>query len=323
MTSPATSQPPGLLATRIGGSAEGYGEIARFHRERIVSLLPSDWSWDGKRVLDFGCGPGRTLSQFAAEAEVAEFHGCDIHAESIAWATANLPQFRFFSNREEPPLDVPSASFDLVYGVSVFTHLTEHWAGWLAEVHRILEPGGLAIFSFLGEPMWRAFGLGESEPWLDDETGMLVTGLGNPWDRGGPNVFHSEWWLREHWGRGFEFLELRSRDTWNGVEGHGWLVMRREEGDVTPEQLARLDPAETREAPALARNLALLMPEVRLQAETQAAEIARLERATRTYAAGIERLGGQSAKALGKRYARRAIAVASAARRRVGSSRSR
>ena len=38
---------------------------------------------------------------------------------------------------------------------------------------------------------------------------MLVTKTWNPLDSGGPFVFHSEWWLREHWGRAFEidFLE--------------------------------------------------------------------------------------------------------------------
>ena len=285
MPAPPAAQPPGLLATRIGGSAEGYREIARFHYERITSLLPPDWSWDSKRVLDFGCGPGRTLSEFSREADAAEFHGCDIHAESIEWARANLPQFDFFINREEPPLDIPSSSFDLVYGVSVFTHLTENWSGWLAEVHRVLKPGGVAIFSFLGEALWNALGMAEIDPWREDETGMLVSGLGNPWDRGGPNVFHSAWWLRDHWGRGFEILELRARDTWNGVEGHGWVVLRREDGEVTAEELARLDPGEAREAPALARNLRLLMREVRLQAEGREAEIARLQAATPGYAA--------------------------------------
>jgi len=46
---------------------------------------------------------------------------------------------------------------DLVWSVSVFTHLTDHWAGWLAELHRVLAPGGLAIVSFLGGAMYGAW----------------------------------------------------------------------------------------------------------------------------------------------------------------------
>lgn len=267
MTGQVVTQPPDRLATRVGGSAEGYREIARFHRERIVSLLPADWSWDGKRVLDFGCGPGRTLSEFAAEAERAAFVGCDIHAESLDWARAHLPGFTFVQNAEQPPLDLPGGSFDLVYGVSVFTHLTEHWAGWLAEVHRLLRPGGLGVFSFLGEALWQPFGAGARTDWVEDETGMLVTLPGRSWDDGGPNVFHSEWWLREHWGRGFEIVELRARDTWHGAEGHGWIVLRRGESELSAEELERIDPSEPREARSLARNLRILIAEAQAQGQ--------------------------------------------------------
>jgi SAM-dependent methyltransferase len=285
MPGPAATQPPDLLATRVGGTVEGYREIARFHRERIASLLPDDWSWEGKRVLDFGCGPGRTLSEFAAEAGRAEFVGCDIHADSLEWARAHLPQFEFVQNGEEPPVDLPSASFDLIYAVSVFTHLTDHWAGWLAELHRLLRPGGLAVISFLGEGLWQPFGAGAHAEWVDDETGMLITLPGRPWDEGGPNVFHSEWWLREHWGRGFEILELRARDTWHGAEGHGWIVLRRQPGELTAEELEQPNPSEPREARALARNVRLLSWEARNSAE-------HTERLTRELAALRAELDG-------------------------------
>lgn len=309
MPARSTTQPPGPLTSRIGGSAEGYRDIARFHHERITSLLPADWSWEGKRVLDFGCGPGRTLSEFATEAQEADFHGCDIHAESIAWAKANHPEFTFFVNREEPPLDLPGGCFDLVYGVSVFTHLTEHWSGWLAEMHRILKPGGLAIFSFLGEAMWNAIRPAGGEAWNDDATGMLVTELGNPWETGGPNVFHSEWWLREHWGRGFEVAELRPRDSWRGVEGHAWVVLRRGEGRLSAQDLARLDPQEQREAPALARNLRLLMREVPARSEKSHERIAQLEAELERQRPEVARLRSRPARAAlrGERSLRRAL----------------
>jgi len=267
MSSPIAVQPPDPLAIRVVGPPEGYRDIAAFQRERITSLLPPDWVWTGKRILDFGCGPGRTLSEFVAATEGAEFVGCDIHAESIGWARSHLPNVTFLRNEERPPLDLPSDSFDLVYGVSIFTHLTEHWSDWLAEAHRLLRPGALAIFSFLGEALWEQFGPGGDSSWVADETGMMVTGLGRTWDEGGPNVFHSEWWLREHWGRGFEIVELRARDTYKGVEGHGWITLRRGDDPITAADFERFDPADRREALSLARNLRLLMREAGRQAE--------------------------------------------------------
>jgi SAM-dependent methyltransferase len=279
MSFAAAAQPPDALAIRVGGAPEGYRDIAEFHRERILSLLPPDWSWAGKRVLDFGCGPGRTLSELLPRAEGAELVGCDIHEPSIAWGRAHLPQCRFILNGEHPPLDLDSASFDLVYAVSVFTHLTDQWSAWLAELHRLLAPGGIAIISFLGEALWTPFGAGADADWVEDETGMMVTLAARSWDEGGPNVFHSEWWLREHWGRGFDVLELRPRDTWKGAAGHGWITLRRQPGELTAEELERFDPADPREARALARNLRLLLREARSQAaatEHLAAEVARL-----------------------------------------------
>jgi SAM-dependent methyltransferase len=267
MTSAVAAQPPDPLTSRVGGGPDYYRDIAVYHHERILSLLPSDWTWQGKRVLDFGCGPGRTLTELAATGPGAEFFGCDIHAESIEWARAHLPQITFQRNEETPPLDLPGDSFDLVYAVSVFTHLTEHWSGWLAEMHRLLRPGGLGIFSFLGEALWDASGAGRYTSWVDEETGMTVTGLGRTWDEGGPNVFHSEWWLREHWGRGFEIVELRPRDLWKDVPGHGWIALRRRDGQLAPEELERFDPSDVREARAIARNLQILMHEATERAQ--------------------------------------------------------
>ena len=160
--------------------------------------------------------------------------------------------------------------------------------------------------------MWNALGMEKFDRWNEDETGMLVTGLGNPGTRAGPMSFTPSGGSAITWGRGFEILELRARDTWRGVEGHGWVVLRSEGDTVTADELARLDPSQAREAPALARNLRWLMPEVRRHAEEQAAEIARLERATRTYSAEIERLAARpmTAAVAGKRHVGRVVGAA-------------
>ena len=236
--------PPPHLTTRTGGPHDQYDEIAGWNRRRIEGLLPDDWSWEGKRVLDFGCGAGRSLAVFADHAEHAQLVGCDLHAESIEWAQRNLsPPFEFFLNQPDPPLDQPSESFDLVFGVSVFTHVTENWAPWLLEMHRILKPGGLAIFSFLGEKMWE-HQLGEH--WDPDTVGMIISSPHRPWDHAGPDAFHSEWWLRAHWGRAFEFLHIDHGLP--DVAGHGWVVLRRDDRPApTVAELEAPEPGEVRE----------------------------------------------------------------------------
>ena len=51
-----------------------------------------------------------------------------------------------------PPLSFESAAFDIVYSVSVFTHLDERLQDmWLDELFRILRPGGILIISVHGQ----------------------------------------------------------------------------------------------------------------------------------------------------------------------------
>lgn len=61
--------PPGELVARIGGTPEQYLEFGLWQRHVLESLLPADWSFERKSVLDLGCGTGRTLSAFAKEAD--------------------------------------------------------------------------------------------------------------------------------------------------------------------------------------------------------------------------------------------------------------
>ncbi len=77
-----------------------------------------------------------------------------IDRASIEWDEANLsPPFRFFHNGLAPALSLSGASLDLIWAMSVFTHITDLWSDWLVEMHRLLAPGGILIASFLGEGM--------------------------------------------------------------------------------------------------------------------------------------------------------------------------
>jgi SAM-dependent methyltransferase len=138
--------PPDALAARIG-TPDGEDPLAFYRNEGarlravIEGLLPSDWSWKGKEFLDFGCGSARVLRQFEDEAHDASFVGCDIDAATIAWNQANLsPPFRFLHSGLTPPLPLEPSSMNLVWAMSVFTHVADSWADWLLELHRLLVP---------------------------------------------------------------------------------------------------------------------------------------------------------------------------------------
>jgi SAM-dependent methyltransferase len=255
--------PPIELMTRVG-SAHGADPFDFYQREgaavraRIEHLLPPGWTFDGKRVLDFGCGSARVLRHFLDEAPRAELWGCDIDGPSIDWVRANLsPPLRCFQNKLQPPLPTEAAYFDLVWATSVFTHI-DLWSHWLLEMHRILAPGGLLIASWLGEGIWDAM---VREPYQEDEVGITVL---RHWQTGDAWVFHSEWWLREHWGRAFEVLEvarpLRGTDGSPQVT-HSYIALRKRPGSFTPDELEHCAPSEPRELLALQTALRLLRQE--------------------------------------------------------------
>jgi SAM-dependent methyltransferase len=106
-------------------------------------------------VLDFGCGCGR-LARWIAPAVVARgaaFHGADINSELVSWCRANLPG-DYRRNALKPPVPIEDGSIDLLYAMSVLTHLKVRTAqAWLDDFARVLKPGGLALVSFHDEDL--------------------------------------------------------------------------------------------------------------------------------------------------------------------------
>jgi SAM-dependent methyltransferase len=282
--------PPRDLMERTGGRQpdlsdewfrEFHEESGRARKAAIVEALPDGYSFEGRRVLDFGCGSGRVLRQFLPEAVAGEFWGCDLHSPTIAWLDEHLsPPLRFYVN-DEIPTPHPDGYFDLVYAISVFTHITHDWSAWLLELHRILRPDGLLLVTFCGPEFW---GASLSEPPAQDQLGICMQLLGQRLDDkgSGPRVLHSPWWLRSHWGRAFEIVSLEPSGFAGDHPGHGLVVGRKRDVSLTPDDLEWPEPGEPRELAGLRRQLLVLEAEAMEMAERwerQRARSARLSEA--------------------------------------------
>lgn len=146
--------PQGLRATGCGGhSVASHLYTGAEDCKMLLELagLFGDRSPAATRsVLDFGSGCGRALRWFGLALPDAALHGVDVRAASIEWCAANLPG-AFHCTSTEPPLPFDEASFDLVYALSVFSHLSRpQQLAWMRELARVTRPDGLILVSTHG-----------------------------------------------------------------------------------------------------------------------------------------------------------------------------
>lgn len=146
---------PAWLRYRVQGTPDltTYVEAGRLSRASISASLNLIGRRLGEfpRILDFGCGCGRTLRWMRDLTREATVWGVDIDAEAIDWCRGHIGPARFEVTNPVPPLPFPDNSFDLIYALSVFTHLDyPGQIAWLTELRRVLAPGGIVLLTFLG-----------------------------------------------------------------------------------------------------------------------------------------------------------------------------
>jgi SAM-dependent methyltransferase len=122
--------------------AQRLSEVMAKHNVRLEKL---------KNVLDFGCGVGRVLRHFH-RFKGPKFYGTDYNVSLIKWCQENLKFAECQVNQLDSKLSYPDEKFDLVYALSVFTHLSETLQFfWLDELARITKPGGHLFITLHGD----------------------------------------------------------------------------------------------------------------------------------------------------------------------------
>lgn len=195
-----------------------------------------------ERVLELGCGTGRVMLQ--ARRWFPGVVGCDVDEAAIAWGSQH--DRGFFANPYSPPLPFGDDEFDLLYAISVFTHLpSEAQHPWLAEVARVLRPGGLALITTQGPYFhWlmrcgTALGVRanmleqlRTPPFVEDAGFLYYSYDTSRIDPANPIAshgdyglaFHSPAFIREHWSRHFDVLAVEEQAI---NHGHDLAILRK------------------------------------------------------------------------------------------------
>lgn len=101
----------------------------------------------GRTVLDYGCGNGENALPLAARG--ARVVGIDVSNDLLTLARHRLAMHGLnaratFLAASAHDLPLPDRSVDAVLGIAILHHLDLRLAA--REVHRVLKPGGLAVF---------------------------------------------------------------------------------------------------------------------------------------------------------------------------------
>lgn len=123
-----------------------------------LDLMPVDGA-AGRAVLDYGCGPGHDLVGFSVYSGPSRLIAMDVSPSSLAEARARLAlhdaEAEFVQlDPHEARLPLDDASVDYVHSSGVIHHVPNP-GRVLAELHRVLKPGGEArIMVYNHDSIW-------------------------------------------------------------------------------------------------------------------------------------------------------------------------
>jgi SAM-dependent methyltransferase len=194
-------------------------------------------------VFDLGCASGRVLRHFLCHERSINLWAADLNLRHVEWVRRFLPpSVHVFQNSMLPHLPLEDNSFSLVYAFSVFTHIDAFELAWIAELRRILRPGGMAYLTVHTERTWSSMnpnrGLYHDILIMKDhitecpvcpemfQSPMPRERMVLSWQTAAVNnaiLFHSTDYIRNAWGRFLDIVEIQP-------EGHEYqdvVVLRK------------------------------------------------------------------------------------------------
>jgi ubiquinone/menaquinone biosynthesis C-methylase UbiE len=164
---------PGITGDREPMTREWFEQVEeyRYRMEPFIHSVAQFTRHHGKRILEVGVGAGTDHLQWARAG--AQCHGVDLTDAAIQTTRARLAEYGFRSELQRvdaEALPFPDASFDVVYSWGVIHH-SENPDRIVAEIRRVLRPGGVFIGMMYGRRsvnafrLWVRYALLRGRPW--------------------------------------------------------------------------------------------------------------------------------------------------------------
>ncbi|WP_445749057.1 class I SAM-dependent methyltransferase [Polaribacter sp.] len=120
--------------------------------EWLVNHISEFKQFENLSILDWGCGTGRIIRHLPNVVDNSNsFFGTDYNQKYVKWCTENLKGIQFKLNNLKPPLNFKKNSMDVIYGISIFTHLSKelHFE-WMQELSNVLKKDGVLFLTTHG-----------------------------------------------------------------------------------------------------------------------------------------------------------------------------
>jgi len=155
---------------------EKYYSNGKDTAQWLVNYFRKHTDLTNKKILDWGCGPGRIIRHLPETVgNGCEYYGTDYNTKTIDWCSKNLPGIHFNLNSLNAELPYADDFFDVIYGISIFTHLSEKLhLDWFNELYRILKPDGILFLTTHGNNFIVKLTSGELEKFTAGE--LVVRG---------------------------------------------------------------------------------------------------------------------------------------------------
>lgn len=212
--------PPKHLQVRVVGSyspdfiESGFTSIYPA-LNRVLKPIGKELK-DYHSILDFGCGCGRAIRALATLLPACKLYGTDIDKEAVEWLKCNYSKYGDFCVTPHcPPTLFEDQKFDLVFGISVFTHLPEEMQfQWLKELGRITKSNGYVILTTHGEKHYKGLDPGILD--IMNKKGFYYTDFGLNYGKSislpdfYQTAFHSHAYIQKEWAQYFEVIDIQS-----------------------------------------------------------------------------------------------------------------
>jgi ubiquinone/menaquinone biosynthesis C-methylase UbiE len=144
------------ITTHAVGTPGFFRQLDEYRYDKLTYLprLVDFDSYKGKNLLEIGCGAGIDLARFARGG--ANVTGIDLSNTAIDLACKNFEQSKQNADlrvMNGECMEFADNTFDVVYahGVLQYTADTEKM---IAEIHRVMKPGGEAIMMVYNKNSW-------------------------------------------------------------------------------------------------------------------------------------------------------------------------